>query len=123
MAELLGDLDWRRGDSYTITLTIKDKSVTPSEAIDISGYSFKMTCNSEQDPTDETNQQFQVIGVVDPDQVTNKGKVSFTPTANDTDLAKATYFYDVEMTDGSGNIRTISPYKAKFKLNQDQTKS
>lgn len=116
----LGDIDWRRGDSFPITLTVNDSDGNP---IDLTGYTFKLTVNSEQDPTDTTNQQFQVVGVVDLDQVTNKGKVSFTPTASDTDLDKATYFYDVEMTDTSSHIRTISPYKAKFKLNQDQTKS
>lgn len=117
----LGDLEWRRGDSYPITLTIKDTDT--GLAIDLTSYTFKMTVNSEQDPVDTTNQQFQVIGVVDPDQVTNKGKVSFTPSESDSDLSGGTYYYDVEMTDPSGNVRTISPYKAKFKLNQDQTKN
>lgn len=123
MADILGDLSWRRGDSYPITLTIKDKSVTPSVAINITGYSFKMTVTTVKDPVDETTQLFQVIGEVDADQGANTGKVHFTPSAVDTDQLSGKYFYDVEMTDASGNIRTISPYGAKFTLNQDQTKT
>lgn len=123
MADILGDLSWRRGDSYPITLTIKDKSVTPSEAIDITGYSFKMTVTTEKDPVDDTSKLFDVVGEVDADQTNNKGKVHFTPSANDTDQLNGKYYYDVEMTDASGNIRTISPYGAKFTLNQDQTKT
>lgn len=117
----LGDMTWRRGDSYTFTLTIKD--ATTSQPIDITGYSFKFTVNTEKSPVDDTNQKFQVVGVVDPDQVTNTGKVGFTPTTTDTDIAEAKYYYDVEMTDSSGNIRTISPVGAKFDMRQDITKT
>ena len=61
----LGDMTWRRGDSYTFTLTIKDAAT--SQPIDITCYSFKFTVNTEKSPVDDTNQKFQVIGVVDPD--------------------------------------------------------
>lgn len=115
---LLGEITWFRGDSYPIELTIKDKAT--SEAIDISGYAFLMTVNTEKDPIDETAQIFQVVGEIDADQITNKGKITLTPTAVNTDLSNGTYYYDVQMTDSSGNIRTIA--KDKFKISQDITK-
>ncbi len=115
---LLGELTFFRGDSYPIELTIKDKE--NSAAIDITGYSFTMTVNSEKDPADDANLQFFIAGVVDPDQVVNKGKVAITPSVDHTDLPSATYYYDIEMTDLSGNVRTIG--KDKFKITQDITK-
>jgi len=122
MATILGDIQWYRGDAYPMSLTIKDNSTTPSVAIDLTGYTFLFTVNTEKDPTDETNQLFQIVGVVDPDQVTNKGKVSFTPVIADTATADiATYYYDIELSYSASTPRTIK--KAKFKIIQDITKT
>ena len=114
----IGNIEWYRGDSYGIELTMKDK--TTSEAIDITGYSFIMTVNSTKDPSGISTQMFQVIGVVDPDQTVNKGKVTLTPTTVQTDIPKAKYYYDVQMTDASDNVRTIAKYE--MKILQDITK-
>lgn len=113
----LGDITWYRGDSFPIELTIKNKATRA--AIDITGYSFLLTVNTVKDPADETQQIFQVAGVLDDDPTT--GKVSFTPTTVDTDLDPATYYYDVQMTDADSNVRTVSKYK--LKITQDITKS
>lgn len=118
MADLIGAIEWYRGDSFPLELTIKDKAT--SEAIDISGYTFSLTVDTLTAPPDNTTKVFEVSGVVDGDQATNTGKVSFTPTAENTDLTPTTYFYDVQMIDGSGNIRTIA--KNKWKISQDITK-
>lgn len=114
---LIGEIAWYRGDSFDINLTIKAKG---GSTINLTGYSFLFTVNSEQNPLDDTNEIFQVAGVIDPDQVTNEGKLTITPTAVQTNLSPADYFYDVQMTDDSGNIRTIA--KDKFKILQDITK-
>ena len=58
------------------------------------------------------------MGVLNADPDT--GKVSFTPTKEGTNLPVETYYYDVQMTDASGNVRTIA--KFKFKITQDITK-
>ena len=115
---LLGDITWFRGDSFPIELTIKDKET--KEPVDITGYGFLMTVNTVDNPVDISTQLFQVVGVVDPDQVTNKGKLTFTPSVADGNQTPETYYYDVQMTDPAGNIRTIAKYN--FKITQDITK-
>lgn len=112
----LGDITFYRGDSYPITLTIRDKDT--SDPVDITGYSFRMTVNTEKDPTSIATQLFTVDGVLDADPTT--GRVSFTPSDTDTDHPSGTYYYDIEMTDTGGNVRTIAKYK--FKLVQDISK-
>ena len=112
----IGDITWYRADSFPIELTLTNKLT--KMAIDITGYSFLFTVNSIEDPPDDTDQVFQVAGVLDADPTT--GKVSFTPTKTDTAQPIATYYYDVQMTDGSGNVRTIA--KFRFFIHQDITK-
>lgn len=120
MATVLNDIEWYRGDSYPLEITIKDKAT--SLPIDLTGYTFLFTVNSEQNPMDGTNQLFQIAGVVDPDQALNIGKVSFTPEIADTATANiGTYYYDIELSYAVDRPRTIK--KAKFKIVQDITKS
>lgn len=112
------DLTFYRGDTYPVEYTIKDK--TTGLAINITGYTFTMTVNADKDPpgTDTTNQLFTVPGSITD---AGNGKVEFTPTSTNTDQEAGTYYYDVQMVDGSGNIRTV--VKAKFKVTYDITKS
>ena len=114
----LGEIEIYRGDSYPIAIVVKDRST--GEPIDLTGYSFVMTCDSRKDPNDNSTQLFQVNGEVDPDQVNNTGKVTFTPTTSDTNQEIGKYYYDIQMTDASGHIRTIK--KDKLKIVQDITK-
>jgi hypothetical protein len=118
MSEILKDIVMTRGDSYPLTMTVKGKSSgTP---VPLTGYSFLLTVTSDKDPIDATTKVFQVAGVVDPDQVLNTGKVSFTPTsANLSTVGK--FYYDIQMTVGSF-IRTINE-KNRFIVLQDNTKS
>jgi hypothetical protein len=117
MSEILGDIEMTRADSYPLILTIKSKST--SLPIDLTGYAFKLTVNSDKDPIDVTNQIFQVAGVVDPDQVANTGKVSFTPTSADT-ATVGKFYYDIQWTVG-GTVRSWNE-KKKFTVKQDITK-
>lgn len=118
MASVMGEITFYRGDSYPLELTIKD-SIT-SEGIDLTGYAFLMTIDSVKLPSDDTTKIFEITGVVDSDQVTNAGKVTFTPTAVQTAIDPKKYYYDVQMTDVSSNIRTI--VKNTFTVLQDITK-
>ena len=113
----IGDITWYRGDSFPIELTLTNKET--EDPIPLNGYSFLFTVNAVENPEDDSEQIFQVIGVLDADPTT--GKVSFTPTTTDTDLSVDIYYYDIQMTDGSGNIRTIA--KHKFKITMDITKA
>ena len=116
MANLIGDIEWYRGDSYPLELTIKNKET--KVIIDLTGYAFSLTVDTLQDPPDDTTQVFEVPGVLDIDPTL--GRVSFTPTVLQTAIDAKGYFYDVQMTDSSGNIRTI--VKNKWKILQDITK-
>lgn len=113
---LIGPVEWYRGDSYPFELTVKDKET--GNPIDITGYSFLFTVNTSKDPIDAADEVFSVSGVLDGTPST--GKVSFTPTAVQTNIDKKKYYYDVQMTDDSGNIRTIA--KNSFSILQDITK-
>jgi len=113
---LIGNIEWFRGDSYPLELTIKDKET--SLALDLTGYTFKLTIDSLKEPPDATTKVFEVDGVLDIDPTT--GKVVFTPSAIQTAIAPGNYFYDVQMTDISSNIRTI--VKDKWNIKQDISK-
>jgi len=105
---------WGRGDSDPKGFIIQDSA---GVAVNITGFSFKLTVNSEKTPTTTANQQFTITGVLT-DAV--NGKVSFAPSVTDTDIAPATYFYDIEQTDGAGAISTLIVGKAL--IVQDITK-
>lgn len=108
------EICWGRGDSDAKGFVIQDSNGDP---IDISGFSFKLTVNSEKDPVDQTNEQFTINGVIG---VAASGTVSFAPTTVDTDITPGIYFYDIEQTDGSGAIKTV--IKGKCRIIQDITK-
>lgn len=117
--QILGDIEWYRGDSFAIGMRLKDKST--NKYIDITGYKFLFTVNEEKNPADVTKQLFQVSGVVDSDQVVNKGWVYFTPKIADTANAEIkTYYYGIQLQYSLSSLRTIAKYK--FKLKQDITK-
>ena len=116
MAEILGDILWYRGDSYPLTMTIKDKKT--KEVVPLTGYSFKLAVDPQQDPVDDSEQIFQVDGVLDGDPTT--GRVSFTPTSLQTDFGKGSYWFGIQMIDASGNVKTIAKYK--WKQSQDINK-
>lgn len=116
MTTLIGEIEWYRGDSYPLDLTIKNKN--DSTVIDLTGYSFILTVDTSSAPTTDATKVFEVAGVLNADPTT--GKVSFTPTALQTGITPKTYYYDVQMTDASGNIRTIA--KNKWKIKQDISK-
>lgn len=105
---------WARGDSSAKGFIIQDSD---GAAIDITGFSFKLTVNSEKDPTNTVNQQFTIVGVLT-DAL--NGKVAFSPTITDTDITPGTFFYDIEQTDSGGGISTV--IKAKCLIVQDITK-
>lgn len=107
-------LEYGRGDSFSYTWTLKDSTGTE---IDITGYSFKLTVNQSFDPSDQTEELFSIDGVI-VDAV--NGKVSFSPSATDTNQEPNTYYYDIQITDSGGRIRTA--LISRFTVTQDITK-
>lgn len=113
MAIYKDEIEYYRGDFYPKAVTIYD-SVTKSP-INLTGSTLTMTVNKEKDPVDVTNQLFQLEGVLDANPAT--GIVYFTPTAENTDLPKGTYWYDISMSIGSVSKRTVK--KNKFIILMD----
>ena len=89
-------------------------------AIDITGFTFVLTANTEQDPTDETGQLFQLPGVLS--GTPTDGIVTFIPidTPTVTFANAGNFFFDVQQTDTLA-IRTI--IKGKLEIRQDITKT
>lgn len=117
MSNILGDIVMTRGDSYPLILTIKDSDT--NQPINLTGYSFKLTVTKDRDPVDSSSKIFEVIGVVDPDQINNTGKVSFTPSTTDTSIA-GKFYYDIQLT--YNNVVYTINNKNKFIILQDHTK-
>ncbi len=108
------DICWGRGDSDAKGFVVQDSAGT---AIDITGFTFKMTVSSDRDPADQVNEQFTIVGVIGDPLV---GTVSFAPTTVNTDIIPGIFFYDIEQTDVSARIKTI--IKGKCRIIQDITK-
>ena len=109
------DICITRGDTPTIPVQVTDDQGTP---IDITGGTFVLTVDPSDSPTDAVNNLFSTAGVITD---AANGRVSFSPTAVDTDQSPGEYFYDIE-----GNvplqfgIRTI--LKGGFQILQDISK-
>ena len=109
------DLCRSRGDTFPMQFTVKREDGT---VVDVTGIDFLMTVDPDPDPIVSGNNLFQLVGVV-----TNgpAGIVRFTPSNAQMDQDPDTYFYDIQMTDTGGTIRTVSA--GKFKIVQDITKN
>ncbi len=108
------EICWGRGDSDAKGFIIQNSA---GVAVDITGFSFKLTVSSDKDPADQVNEQFSITGVIG---VALNGTVSFAPTTVNTDITPGVFFYDIEQTDGSGKIKTV--IKGRCKIIQDITK-
>tara|TARA_R110000803_G_scaffold28011_5_gene65080 strand:- start:4058 stop:4408 length:351 start_codon:yes stop_codon:yes gene_type:complete len=108
------EICYARGDSAPIAFTLTQAGV----AIDITGYTFQFTVNTEKSPIDNSNEQFSLAGVI---TVALEGKVEFRPTTVNTDLTPAKYYYDVSMVDAGPFKTTI--IKSDFVVEQDIDKA
>jgi len=104
----------KRGDTYAETVTVTDSA---GAAINITGYTFKLTVDPEKAPATAANNLFSIIGTI---LNAAAGTVEFAPSALQADQTPATYYYDISMTDGAGRIRTIA--LDKYVVTQDISK-
>lgn len=105
---------WGRGDSDAKGFVVQDSA---GVAVNITGFTFALTVNSEVNPADQVNEKFSIAGVIGSPTL---GTVSFAPSTSNTDITPGTYFYDVEQTDGGGSIKTL--IKGTCVIVQDITK-
>ena len=92
---------WGRGDSDAKGFIIQDSD---GVAKNVTGFSFKLTVNTEKAPSDQVNEQFSLTGIL---TGAVQGKVAFAPTAIQTDINPGTYFYDIEQIDAGGAKSTL----------------
>ncbi len=105
-----------RGDTLPFAFNVKDDS-DPAVAIDITGFSFLLTVDPDPNPTDATDNVFQLTGTITDGP---NGVVQFQMTPAQADQTPGALFYDLQQTDTGGNIRTLA--KGKFEFKQDVTK-
>lgn len=115
MARATTKISMYRGDSYPINFTLTDSG--SGAPINLTGCLLTLTVDTLSDPPDDSTQLFQLSGVVDADP--ESGRVAFTPTSGNTADTGA-YYYDVQLTDADGNIRTV--VKSSFTIAMDITK-
>ncbi|MGB5811736.1 MAG: hypothetical protein WBG86_14460 [Polyangiales bacterium] len=102
-----------RGDSTPFSFTLQ---TTAAVAIPITGWSFLLTVNRQEDPTDTADQLFQLTGLVTDGP---NGVFQFSPLTT-TFTVVGEFFADIQATDASANVRTLG--KGKFTIEQDITK-
>jgi hypothetical protein len=103
----------RRGDTFPFVVVVRDEN---GDAINISGFSYLLTVDPSDAPTDALSNLFQLTGtIID----AANGRVQFQPTAGNADNV-GDYFHDIQQTDGGGDIRTIAV--GTFQFVQDITK-
>ena len=111
----MAKIERTRGDTYAIEYTVRRKS--DLSAIDITGFSFLLTVDISSTPVDDSNNLFQIAGVIT-DAV--NGVVEFRYTLVEADQEPGKYYFDVQLTDASGKIRTLE--KDDYIIKQDITK-
>jgi hypothetical protein len=103
-----------RGDTAADEITVQ----TPAgAAVNVSGFTFVMTVNSLENPPDNVTELYAIVGTI---LVAAAGTVEFVPSGVQADQKPADYYYDIQMTDGAGRIKTLD--KGMYTYTQDISK-
>jgi hypothetical protein len=108
------DITRPRGDTAADLITVQNSA---GVAVNIAGFSFALTVNTLENPPDNTTELYAVVGTI---LVEAAGTVEFVPSGVQADQLPAEYYYDIQMTDDVGRIKTIE--KGKYTYTQDITK-
>ena len=113
----------KRGDTAPDKITVLDpEAVTPGTPLDVTGFGFIMTVNTERDP-DPVGPPIigtELVSIAGTLIDAPNGVVEFPWTPSDADQIPEDYFYDIQQTDTAGKILTIA--KEEYKFQQDVTK-
>jgi len=104
----------KRGDTYSEVVTVTDSA---GAAINITDYTFKLTVDPEKAPATAANNLFSITGTI---LNAAAGTVEFAPSALQADQTPGTYWFDIQLVDGAGRIRTIA--LDKYVVTQDISK-
>lgn len=107
---------WARGDADPKAFTLKDSAGVP---IDVSTWTFNMAVNTDRDPSDVTNEIFEVGHTFVTDGT--DGQIQFTPPPGSLDAvaAPSKAFYDVNRLTPSK--KTLVKGIVEFVMDVDKT--
>ena len=101
-------LCWARGDNDAKAITFTDGNGDP---IDVSGWTTRITVNTERNPVDTSTQVFQAQGQLVTDGT--DGRISYAPAVGDLDdVQVGNAFYEIERI--SPDRRTLFISKVTF---------
>lgn len=104
-----------RGDTFPFVILVKDSA---GAAIDITSYTFALSVDPSEAPTDALANIINLAGTID--GAATLGRVMFTldgTMANNL----GEFFYDIQQVDDGGKLRTIA--RGDFIFEQDITKT
>lgn len=104
----------KRGDTVPFEITVKVRAT--GQPADITGYSFTMTADPEENPANGDNNIFSLAGTIN-DPLT--GVVQFQPQEADVDYV-GDYWFDIEYRPPAGTKETL--VKDRILFEQDITK-
>jgi hypothetical protein len=104
-----------RGDTVPFRVRLRNKQKV---AIDVTGYTAKLTVSTSEAPADVTGQQAQYIGT--PVVPYTDGVIEFAFPLVDVNLV-GEFFYDLQVTDAGGKLSTVM--RGAFTFEQDITKT
>ncbi len=121
--DLLGDcIARKRGDTAPDRIEVKDPNdPTGATALDITGFSFTLTINTEQDPDPAIPIGTELVSIAGTITDAPNGIVEFLFSPPDADQVPDDYWYDIQQIDASGRKLTIA--KNEYKFQQDVTKT
>lgn len=91
-----------RGDTIPDEFTVTDSS---GAAVNITGFTFRMTLDELSNPPDATTKLVEIVGVITD---AANGVVEFAWSALNADQAPGGYYYDIEMTDALSRVQTLT---------------
>ncbi len=110
----MADITRFRGDTIADDVLIQTADGNP---INLTGYTVVMTINKRENPTDTADQVYQITATI-PNPLT--GVARFTPTTLQANQPPGIYYFDIQLTDDVGVIRTA--VKGRYIYVQDITK-
>ncbi len=113
----------KRGDTAPDKITVLDpEAAVAGTPLDVTGFGFRLTVNTEQDP-DPVGPPIvgvELVSIVGTLIDAPNGIVEFPWSPTEADQIPEVFFYDIQQTDTAGKILTIA--KEQYIFQQDVTK-